>query len=275
LVIYSWYIPNYAVVSYLTKGQAHWGAVEKDPVVFSLSSFLYYFNAVNVQVYLVISVLALTGLIFLLMKADKDKKIFFIFSLLIPYVIFTLTRNKDIRYMIPLLIFLVLMVGFMLTSINSKKVKAGIIFGFIVFGLIQTSTITFGTPSFDTPDYLYPESREPQQLDWKENETLNLILNNSDTSQQTEVLMLYAQQHMNPWTLRYYIFLYNIPILMNSSAVLDYEPDKIHDVDFVLCSERQLDTNEIFSSVIDEFVLIGEIDVPNDLMIVYKRKEVR
>lgn len=272
LVTYSWYIPNYAVVSYLSKGQAYWGAAENDPVVFSLSSFFYYFNAVNVQVYLIFLIFALVGLLFLLLKADKNKRILFIFSLLVPYIIFTLTRNKDIRYTIPLLVFLVLIVGFMLASINNKKIRAGVICAFIIFGLVQTSTITFGVPSFDTINYIYPESKYPQQLDWKVNETLNMILNNSDASQQTEVLMLYAQQHMNPWTLRYYIFLYNIPILMNSSAVLDYEPEKINIVDFVLCSQRDLDKHEISKSVIDDFVLIGEVDVPNDPMMVYKRR---
>lgn len=281
LITYAWYIPNATIFRFIVTSQKHWGAVEGDPIIFSVSSLFYYIEAVNKQAYLIFSILALISMLFLLLKTDKDKKILFIISLLIPYIVFFLTRNKDIRYTIPLLIFLALSVGFTIASINSKKLKAGIIVALIIFGLVQTSTITFGYPILNTPNHIYPETNHPEQGDWKEEYIFNIILSDSNSSQDTQILMLYRKQHMNHWTLKYYAFLNNLPIFIRSDATLDENQTVIHDCDFIICQEKDTKESEknklkeyfIYKSIRDNFNLVTKVDIPNyEQMLIYKRK---
>ena len=279
-----WYFPNYDIFGKLMGGQKYWGMVEGKPEVFSFASFFYYIEAViKYQAYLVIGILLLAGLLFLLIKCEKEKKLLIGLSILFPYLFFTLIMNKTSRYTIPIFIFLVLCMAFMVASINSKKLKSTIILGIILFGVIQTSTITFGYPSFNVPNYVYPHPNSPKQEDWKIDEVLDIIQTNSDKPQ-SNVLILYDYAYINWRTLQYYTFIGNIPYHIQGYEFINARPDLILNFDFVIYVEEDIKAvteqksqimraNEIFEVCISEFEIVDSVMLPNKKeLYIYKKK---
>ena len=279
-----WYFSNYNIFGKLMDRQKYWGMVEGKPEVFSFASFFYYIEAiVKHQAYLVIGILLLVGLLFLLIKCEKEKKLLIGLSIFFPYLFFTLIMNKTSRYTIPIFIFLVLCMAFMIASINNKKLKYTIILGIMLFGVIQTSTITFGYPEFNVPSYIYPAANQPKQEDWKVDEVLNIIQINSDKSQ-SNVLILYDYAYMNWRTLQYYTFLNKQPISIYGYETINAYPQEILNLDFVLYVEEDINitteqknqimrANEIFEVCISEFEIVDSVILPNKKeLYIYKRK---
>ena len=288
-----WYFPNFLVFSRLMSGSQYWGNIEGDPT--GLMGFWYYIKAVDTQCIQFFSLLLLIGLIVLMFQAERNKKIFIGLSILFPYIIFSLTTNKDTRYTLPILIFLILAVGFMISNINNKKLKSMIIFGIILFGIIQTSTITFGYPEFNVPSYIYPAPNQPKQEDWKADEILDIIQVNSKTNN-PNILILYNHAYMNWRTLQYYSFVRIdsnfekvLGFIQKNYNIIGYEfinvyPQEILNLDFVLYvkEDRKVVTeqenqimraNRIFEECISEFEVVDSVILPNKKeLFVYKRK---
>lgn len=276
-----WYFPNYKIFSKLFSGSQYWGSIESDPV--GLAGFWFYIKAVDTQCIQFFSLLILIGLIVFMFQAERSKKIFIGLSILLPYIIFSLTTNKDTRYTLPILIFLILAVGFMISNINNKKLKSTIMLGIILFGVIQTSTITFGYPEFNVPNYIYPVANQPKQEDWKVDEVLDVIQANSDKPQ-SNVLIVYNHGYMNWRTLQYYVFLNRKPINIYGYEFINAYPQEILNLDFVLYVEEDrkavteqknqiMRANEIFEMCISEFEVVDTVVLPNKKeLYIYKKK---
>jgi len=282
IVAGSWYIPNYKVFFTLLSGQKYWGSVEGDPVGLSLSSLWYYIEAVNKQAFLFLSILFLVGLIYLIIKVGLNKKILFTISILFPYISFVLISNKDVRYTLPLLIFLSIALAYSLINIENKKIKSIAISILIVFCLLQTSTITFGYPSFDVPNSIYPTPKSPIQEDWKIDEVLSTI--QSQGIRQPNVLILYDSSYMNWRTLQYYVFINQYPINIQNYEFINAYPQQLENFDFVLYVDEERSTatqqkimidnaNMLFEANINNYIMINSINLSNKKqMEVYQRK---
>ena len=279
-----WYLPNYNIFGKLMGGQKYWGTIEGKPEVFSFASFFYYIEAViEHQAYLVIGTLLLVGLLFLLIKCEKENKLLIGLSILFPYLFFTLIMNKTSRYTIPIFIFLVLCMAFMIASINNKKLKSILVLGIILFGVVQTSTITFGYPKFDVPIYIYPAPNQPNQEDWRVNEVLDIIQSNSETNN-PNVLIVYNHAFMNWRTLQYYNFLNQKSTNIYGYEFINVYPQEILNLDFVLYvkEDREVVTeqesqimraNRIFEDCISEFMVVDSVVLPNKReLYIYKKK---
>lgn len=288
-----WYFPNFLIFSRLMSGSKYWGSIENDPV--GLMGFWFYIKAVDTQCIQFFSLLILIGLIVFMFQAERSKKLFIGLSILLPFIIFSLTTNKDARYTLPILIFLILAVGFMISNINNKKLKSTIILGIIIFGVIQTSTITFGYPEFNVPNYIYSHSNSPKQEDWKANEVLDIIQANSKTNN-PNILIVYNHGYMNWRTLQYYSFVRRSNnsekisgFVQKSFNIVGYEfinayPQEILYLDFVLYVEedREIVTeqasqimraNDIFEACISEFEIVDSVMLPNKKeLYIYKKK---
>ena len=279
-----WYFPNRDVFERIVSGQKYWGVIEGKPEIFSFASIFYYIEAIiKYQAYLVIGLLLLVGLFFLLIRCEREKKLLIGLSILFPYLFFTLIMSKNSRYTIPIFIFLVLCLAFMVASVNSKKLKSVLILGIIFFGVVQTSTITFGYPLFDVPNYIYPHPNSPKEEDWKINEVLGIIQTNSDKSQ-SNVLILYDYAYMNWRTLQYYTFLKQKPFNIVGYEFINAYPQEILNLDFVLYVEEEKEAvteqktqimraNNIFEECISEFEVVGSVILPNEKeLYIYKKR---
>jgi hypothetical protein len=171
-----WYAPNlkgvyHNVFHFATLPGAQFSHY---PSFLTVESLIYYFTAVNQQIYLFFLIIMVIGLFYLIKTRDyKSQKVFLLLSIAIPFVIFTLIKNNNIRYTIPLVIFFALVSAFWVVRIDNKKIRIVIISLILIVGLLQVSTVTFGTPSFD--NRFYPHESQPRVEDWRVEDVLDSI----------------------------------------------------------------------------------------------------
>jgi len=279
-----WYLPNFAVFRRLIRASSYYGAVEGDPT--GIMGFWFYINAVNIQSYLFFSVLMIIGLLAFFLKfkdvISRDKRLLVGFSILIPFIVFSIAGNKDTRYTLPILIFLVLVAGYWIASLKNPK-KVAVLGAVTLIGILQLSTITFGMPAVSIPYHFYPNPVKPQQGDWQVEKILGIIAENAEKSP-VNVLMLYNHPYINWKTLEYYAFREKLPFIF---YYYEY-PGRIEQHDFVLYApdayknqfkegtiqrEQLYKANYIFESHINEFRKIKEVELPNKVKIqIYKKK---
>ena len=279
-----WYIPNFSIFTRLTKVSSYYGAVEGDPT--GLMGFWYYINAINVQSCLFFSVLMFIGLLVFFINSkneSRDKKLLIGFSILFPFIVFSVADNKDIRYTLPILIFLVMVVGYCISSLKTQK-RIAILSAICVVGVLQLSTITFGIPSVSVLHSIYPSSVQPQQEDWQIENILDTLSANIQKTP-ANVLMLYNHPYMNWRTLEFYAFRENLPLRIYNYEFISSYPSEISNFDFVFYAfdanlenqtiQQQMlnEANSIFVTHISEFKKIDEIELPNSVKIqIYENK---
>jgi len=272
-----WYIAHPDIISIMLKAQHRYGVIEGEASPLSVASFSHYFSAINIQVFFFFSILSLIGLILLLWNGDKDKKILIGLSLLFPYLVFSLTYNKDVRYTIPILIFISLISANWIINLKHKNVKKVIIAIVLVIGLLQTSTITFGVP--DISSNYYPNSITPRQEDWQVNNVLNTITDTlpKDLDHRPLIVVLPDHSLVNGLTYTYYTILREESYLIYNSAYLPkgYIQNIISDVDYVVYKrgghiagstyEKQVNASyKVFEEKKGDFVLISVFDLPDN-----------
>ena len=273
-----WYIPNFSIFTRLTKVSSYYGAVEGDPT--GLMGFWYYINAINVQSCLFFSVLMFIGLLVFFINSkneSRDKKILIGFSILFPFIVFSVTGNKDIRYTLPILIFLVMVVGYCISSLITPK-RIAMLSIICVVGVLQLSTITFGIPSVSVSHSIYPNTVQPQQEDWQIENILDTLSANIQKTP-ANVLMLYNHPYINWRTLEFYTFKEKLPFRIYNYEFISSFPSEISNFDFVLYAfdvnlenqtihQQMLNkANSIFETHISEFKKIDEMELPNSVKI--------
>ena len=141
-----WYLPNLKVlILALSHNSRVSGTLEGDPEVFSLQSILYYMW-VFVNYYF--GLLGFVVLVIVLLcaykqKTQKDLTNLLLFQLVFAYVLFTLTRNKAPRFLMPLLPFLTLLISHGVESLlrqNKKVLGVSILVILGISGILNTLT---------------------------------------------------------------------------------------------------------------------------------------
>ncbi|ASJ08341.1 hypothetical protein A3L11_03480 [Thermococcus siculi] len=148
-----WYIPNIGlVIRSILQNSKISGAIEGDPPIFSIKSALYYFfTAINFYLNPVIIGLFLASLGLLLIKIRKVSSYtkLVIGQLVFVYIVFTLTRNKDPRFLMPIIPFLGMIIGKAidyLREFNRNKIFAGFIVILLFGGIMNVATFTKAIP---------------------------------------------------------------------------------------------------------------------------------
>lgn len=197
LIMSIWYFPNFAPVLYFLSSSSAGGVLEGDPPIFTLKSVLYYlFNLINHQIFLPCFIFFLIGFIYMIKTKDKNKAILLLWIIL-PYLIFTFTSNKDIRYTMPFLPAIAVISTSWISMIGSKKAKSIIIVSLLIIATFQFIAITNGidaiqhqkvikTPLYDIKIYSQHVhiTHPPVEQNWKIQEILRYITNKSKNMSQ-------------------------------------------------------------------------------------------
>lgn len=289
----AWYIPNLKEVYntlafYGAAKMSQPGAVESDPTILSLQSITYYLRAANKHVSSFFLALLAIGLGFLF-KSDKkdytDKKVFFTLTILIPLLIFTFIKNKDMRYTLPLVPLFAVISSAWIAKIKDNKTKGGIIALLLIVGLLQTSTMTFGVPALGHTD-LYPAPEPPVEEDWKVEEALNVIsaTRPKTPGQRVTVVVLPDHPRVNGRTYQYYTALRGEPYQVYNGAYIPFNilRQNLPQIDYIIYKDGGKIGSyggvvpkmyNAFDTVKDNFEPVGTFPLPDgSSLIVYKNK---
>lgn len=178
-----WYLRNIVgLISSLGARAFRSGRWEGDPPVLSAGSAFYYLASLAPQVGLVAALLFLVGLAFLFTKRSPVR-VGLALSWIAPWALFTLLRNKDLRYTLPLIPVVVLIAasGLLHLSHRARHLAVGAV---VVASVWQVLASGFGIlavgssqPFFrDLPLFL---SDPPRSEHWPIQEILQVIAKDS------------------------------------------------------------------------------------------------
>ena len=227
----SWYIPNFTqVTTNLLHGQEYWGTIEGEPNVLTLDSLLWYPSAIPQQTGILLFALLLISLIYLATKKENfDTKLFMALSLITPYIVFTLTKNKSTRYTMPILIFFSILTAYFLIDIQTKQKFAKYLLTITII-LLSIQTIS-----------LYTGDNSPASEDWHTEDVISLIQQSVliDNPQHLNVIVLPDHRFVNGRTYSYYAHKQQLNINVHNAAYLS--PDNLNTyipiTDFIILKE--------------------------------------
>ena len=227
----SWYIPNFTqVTTNLLHGQEYWGTIEGEPNVLTLDSLIWYPSAIPQQTGILLFVLLLISLIYLATKKENfDTKLFMSLSLITPYIVFTLTKNKSARYTMPILIFFSILTAYFLIDIQTKQKFAKYLLTITII-LLSIQTIS-----------LYTGDNSPSSEDWHTEDVISLIQQCvlTDNPQHLNVIVLPDHQFVNGRTYSYCAHKQKSNIKVHNAAYLssDNLNTYIPITDFIILKE--------------------------------------
>lgn len=181
-----WYVQNIPIFN-LIFGQQSVGAFEGDPEIFTAHSFLYYPLAGVKYMSFIFLLLFVSGL-FILFKKRPDYALLLYLYIILPYFIFTLVRNKDERYLVPVVVPVAIIAAVSVSSIKNKNIFAIIVILVSLFGIIQLFPQEAGSRSIETgtpygPLYLFgPGIRPPSTQDWKASEVMQDLIQDAGSN---------------------------------------------------------------------------------------------
>lgn len=149
-----WYLPNIKLLAKsIIQNSRISGAIEGDPPVLSIKSALYYmFTSINFYLNPLLLSLFLVSSGILLAKLKKISPYIklVIGQLVFTYVVFTMVRNKDPRFMMPIIPFLGITIGqaldYLEKAYKNKLVYTVFIIVLTMGGIMNVSTFTKVTP---------------------------------------------------------------------------------------------------------------------------------
>lgn len=253
-----WYIQNFGQLKYdliLNGGNA--GLKEGDPAVGTYASNIWYFNnLISNQLYLVPFLFFITGLIFTFKKTRNYllKNVYPLLLIAGTLLFFSMLRNKDARYTMPLLVGVAIVSTYWIGLLVNKTYKNLITAILVVYSLIVLFLISFGSTIlpkkvnfgeftvFAQKGYIIGP---PTNENWRQEKIFDDI-----TNQPGEKVLFISlspeEMFFNSWGNRYYAELNNIEIT-----------DNLGKSNFVIAKLK----DPILSD--SKFVIIGEYPLPN------------
>jgi len=139
-----WYFHNLADLKIRFGLISQSGIFEGDPPINSWPSFVWYFWAlINYYFYLIGLIPLIFGLIFLIKKESIKKNWLLVISVVASYLIFTFFRNKDVRYITPILPFLIILATYWIKYLP-KKIEFIPVIYFIFLAIFFFWSVNFG-----------------------------------------------------------------------------------------------------------------------------------
>ncbi len=140
IVVSPWYWTNIrSLASDLKYNAVQAGGAEGDPAIRSVASITWYLkNILNNQLYLIPTLLFITGLATTFKRETLKKNLPLILTIVGNLIIFTLLRNKDARYTMPILSSVAIMATYWVFSLkpNVAKIIAGLIVIYCAFAFV-------------------------------------------------------------------------------------------------------------------------------------------
>lgn len=252
------------------------GANEGDPVIQSLSSWLYYAKNLLLQVQPVFLVLFVIGILIYLFTWKRQNKILF-WWIVLPYIILTMIRNKDERYTLPFLAAVSIISCFWLVNLKKDVIKYVLIALVVVFGITQYFVTSFGRVG---NYYCQP----PHPENWQQKAVCDLIRQTRSTGKdQASVSVIANHSYWHSETLQFYAAAHHLPILFkgysrNLGQFADYIITKSGDIGPAFTLGRMPEARELILSQTKDkinsgFRLIGSFALPDDSwLFVFKRE---
>ncbi|MDD5354290.1 MAG: hypothetical protein PHF95_03800, partial [bacterium] len=182
------------------------GANEGDPVILSLSSWLYYGKNLLLQVQSVFLLLFVIGILIYLITWKRQNKILF-WWIVLPYIILTMIRNKDERYTLPFLAAVSIISCFWLVNIRKEAIKYILVALVVIFSITQYFVTSFGQVG---NYYCQP----PHPENWQQKAVCELILKTKPAGKTyTSVSVVANHSFWHSETLQFYAKAHQLPIL--------------------------------------------------------------
>jgi len=138
-----------------------------EPLHFNWGRILYYFNTLfGFQILYYYSLLFIAGLIYFLLKKENY---FLLSGFLIPYFFFTfyIFHHTDIRFMLPYLIFIALIISVFLVGIKHKRIRFFLIILTLLLGLFQYLVLSYFPDSYPNFQKINSFFKFDQDTDWE------------------------------------------------------------------------------------------------------------
>lgn len=286
-----WYLPNLGgvvnnVLFFSQAKTSQPGVLEKDPAVLSLESFFFHINALYNHLNLVFSLFVIGGIVYLILKKERKLQIFFGLSLFIPYVLFTLIRNKDARFLSPLLVLLVVLALFWVME-QKRHIQITCVSVVLIAALLQASVSTFGTPDI-VNGIVFTSKNQPKEEDWRVKDALQSVVasHQGDTGRRATVVVLPDYIYVNGRTYAYYARGEKMPLDVYNGAYIPYQTFQriFNQIDYLVYkeggevgsdayAETVTDMYSYFAQNKDSFSLLSEFPLPDGSRLeVYKNK---
>jgi 4-amino-4-deoxy-L-arabinose transferase-like glycosyltransferase len=278
-----WFLNFKNILEYLT-GLAGQGEPLTDPMnLLNWVTWVHYFKLFfNQQAEIIIGILFVVAMIgFKKIKISKDNKIILGLFLLINYVLFTIIKNKDFRFTLPLVPVTAIIISLWVDLVKKKKV-----FKFLVLLVSVLLLLNFFCNSFEVPikkeyklsfktyflDWVdlinisdYPV-RSPKTAVWPQKEILDYIEN------EKRILVLINKEEINDNNLGMYAEIYNKKVDFGSvgSRVRFHDDNEIEELavnfDYILVPNRGYDPAPFYGINLEayqqarDYILENEID---------------
>lgn len=291
-----WYLPNFnTVYDMVLMRTTSLGEYENDPEIFTAKSLLYYFFADINYVSLIFFIIFIAGLI-VLFKKRSSHAIPLYLIIAVPYLAFTLIRNKDLRYMAPAVISISIIGAAYISSIKNKKLFTAAIILISLFGVFQLfpnesgiKNINFET-SYGTLYLTGPEARSPVNEDWKVREVTTDIFNDAKHNDRIIkkgsgfLVIIPDIPYVNGLTYEHYSYSNNLPFFAINSVYLESDTftSNIYNFDYIIArnaankgSPNDMAADDMLNyfndNKGDKFMLLKQYKLPdNTTLFVYK-----
>jgi 4-amino-4-deoxy-L-arabinose transferase-like glycosyltransferase len=163
-----WYLPNLSHLIRYFRDNAQVGALEGEPRVFSLQSFIYYLRLLEgYQLYALLFLLLAGGLVFVISRRLLRDSVLWIALVAGGWFVMTLLRTKDPRFTMPLLAPLLLLPGAWVASWSSGRV--GRVAQILLIGAlaVQAYATNFGISWLPQQVILMPGYQGSLRWDWQ------------------------------------------------------------------------------------------------------------
>lgn len=209
----------------------------------------------------------------------------------IPFIFFTFSIEKDVRFTVPFYPALAILMGISLSRLLLKKYCKYLPVLFMIFPVLNFMYVSFYQEPHDYklgPFVLLSYTHHPQREEWPNLELINIIKADS-ASVENEVLitMLCDHYYMNRWTSQYFAATSNLNLKFEtvyydrSRALDDIINDLKHTTDYVIEKSDKLGPdfsntrNKIVKAILDQgslpFVQIAILPLPDQTqLIIYK-----
>jgi len=134
LLTIPWYYANYKTILDFFGSVASLGELNDPDRALSIASFVEYFQLTwAYQISFPMFLIVIVGTAYLFVKRKKHT-LYFVMAIAVPWIVFTLLKNKDIRYIMPVLPYMSLLLAYFLISLYSSRKKVY----YLIFGGIMT-----------------------------------------------------------------------------------------------------------------------------------------
>lgn len=232
-----WYAANFNTLREFLKLVVNSGLAEGDPAINSLESWLMYFrHLTQFQILAPFTFLFIFGLVLSMVKRKNWQLIAaLLLWIILPYIYFSLSMNKDTRYTLPYLPAMAALSGVGLSVFKGRTARAAIAGLIVAYALFEFAGLTIGLHQYfpNLPTRLeafngvttltyYAEDTHiaspPKTGDWKVHDLLDAAVSDAQTTNRKTQTGLYRYvvlqdiPYISTLTLRYWARMENLPL---------------------------------------------------------------